>query len=182
MFDYHLQKLLQQNLILKSKSKYELSTVGQSISPYLEIEKQPIGAVVLAIFKANKVVLIKRDKHAFQGYWAIPGGKINFGETAEQAAERICLNETGLHPLSGKYLATVQELVRESNSIKHHFIMLLYRVKAEGTLCNGKLFNLNKLPKKIVPSDAHMLKLAKPKLATSIIRDNNNRLKQELFD
>jgi len=182
LFDYHLQKLLQQNLILKSKSKYELSTVGQSISPYLDIEKHPIGAIVLAIFKDSKVVLIKREKHAFQGYWAIPGGKINFGETAEQAAERICLNETGLHPLSGKYLATVQELVRESNSIKHHFIMLLYRVKAEGTLCNGKLFNLNKLPRKIVPSDAHMLKLAKPKLATSIIRDNNNRLKQELFD
>jgi ADP-ribose pyrophosphatase YjhB (NUDIX family) len=182
LFDYHLHKLLQQNLVLKSKSKYKLSSIGQSISPYLEIEKHPIGAVVLAIFKDNKVVLIKRDKHAFQGYWAIPGGKINFGETAEQAAERICLNETGLRPISGKYLSTIQEIVRENDNNKHHFIMLLYKVKAEGTLLNGKLFSLDNLPKKIVPSDAHMLKLTKTKLATSIIQDNKNRLKQEFFD
>jgi hypothetical protein len=87
-----------------------------------------------------------------------------------------------LRPISGKYLSTIQEIVRENDNNKHHFIMLLYKVKAEGTLLNGKLFSLDNLPKKIVPSDAHMLKLTKTKLATSIIQDNKNRLKQEFFD
>jgi ADP-ribose pyrophosphatase YjhB (NUDIX family) len=183
LFDYHLQKLLQQNLISKSKDKYKLSSIGQSISPYLEIEKQPLIAVVLAIFKDNKIVLVKREKHAFCGYWAIPGGKLNFGETIEQAAVRICEKETGLNIVSGKYLATIQELVRENQNNKHHFILLLCKIKAEGILKAGKLFSLEKLPEKIVPSDLHMLKITKAKLATSIMQEKqNNRLKQEFFN
>ncbi|MCX6774924.1 MAG: NUDIX domain-containing protein, partial [DPANN group archaeon] len=170
LFDYHLQKLQQQNLILKSKGKYKLSSIGQSFSPYLETEKQPIVAVVLAVFKDNKIVLVKREKHAYHNYWAIPGGKLRFGETFEQAAARICSKETGLDVKSAKYLATVQELVRENAADKHHFILLLYKLNAQGTLKNGKLFSLASLPKKIVPSDLHMLKITRIKMATSIIK------------
>jgi ADP-ribose pyrophosphatase YjhB (NUDIX family) len=151
LFNYHLKKLQQQNLILKSRNNYKLSSVGQSISPYLGMEKQPIVAVVLAIFKDNKIVLVKREKHAYNNYWAIPGGKLRFGETFEQAAARICAKETGLDVKSAKYLATVQELVRENASDKHHFILLLYKLNAHGILKNGKLFSLTNLPKKIVP-------------------------------
>ena len=182
LFDYHLHKLLQQNLISKLKNKYWLSSIGQSISPYLEIEKQPMIAVVLAIFRDSKVVLIKREKHAFCGYWAIPGGKLNFGETIEQAAARICEKETGLQVSSGKYLATIQEIVKENQNNKHHFILLLCKIKSEGVLKAGKLFDLNRLPKKLVPSDAKMLQITKAKLATSIISDNKNKLKQEFFN
>ncbi len=182
LFDYHLHKLLQRSLIVKSKHHYRLSSAGQALTPYLEFEKQPLIAVVLAVFKDNKVVLVRREKHAFCGYWAIPGGKVNFGETIEQAAERICEKETGLDIVSGKYLATVQELVRENKNDKHHFIMLLYKLKASGILRTGKLFSLNKLPKKIVPSDVHMLKITRAKLATSIMNENKSRLRQESFD
>jgi ADP-ribose pyrophosphatase YjhB (NUDIX family) len=182
LFDYHLHKLLQQNFIVKSKHHYRLSSTGQAITPYLEFEKQPLIAVVLAVFKDNKVVLIKREKHAFCGYWAIPGGKLNFGETIEQAAARICEKETGLQITSGKYLATIQELVKENKNNKHHFILLLCKVKAQGNLKAGKLFSLESLPKKIVPSDAKMLQITKIKLATSIMQENKDRLRQESFD
>jgi ADP-ribose pyrophosphatase YjhB (NUDIX family) len=182
LFDYHLHKLQQQNLVIKSKNKYKLSSVGQSIFPYLGMEKQPIVAVVLAIFKDNKIVLVKREKHAYNNYWAIPGGKLRFGETFEQAAARICAKETGLEPKSVKYLATVQELVRENKAEKHHFILLLYKLNVQGTLKNGKLFPLASLPKKIVPSDRHMLKITKIKLATSIMNEKKERLVQEFFN
>ncbi len=181
LFDYHLQKLLQQNLILKLKTKYKLSWLGQSLSPYLETDRQPIVAVVLMIFKDSKLVLAKRAKHAFHGYWAMPGGKVCFSETFEQASKRICKEETGLELQSVKYLATVQELVREKNSNKHHFILLLYKINAKGILKNGKLFSLNKLPKRIVPSDAQMLQITRRKLASSIIKENKNRLVQCYF-
>lgn len=182
LFDYHLHKLLEQNLITKSKDKYRLSSIGQSISPYLEIEKQPLIAIVLAVFKDDKVVLVKREKPAFTGYWAMPGGKLNFGETIEQAVERLCIKEIGLEAQNAKYLATIQEFIRENKSNKHHFLLLLYKVKAEGVLKAGKLFPLERLPKKIVPSDAKMLQITKARLATSVIEESNGRLQQELFD
>lgn len=182
LFDYHLRVLLKQDLITKSKDRYKLTSVGQSISPYLDIEKQPIVAVVLAILRNGNVALLKRDKHAFHGHWAIPGGKVRFGETAERAVERICIGETGLGIQSAEYVATVQELVREDDGEKHHFILLLYKVKTNGELKHGKFFPLGKLPKRIVPSDARMLRIAKAKLFTSIIEENQGRLKQELFE
>ena len=182
LFDYHLQVLLKQDLITKSKGKYKLTSIGQSISPYLDIEKQPIVAVVLAILRDGNVALLKRGKHAFHGHWAIPGGKVRFGETAERAVGRICSGETGLEIQSAEYVATVQELVREDGDEKHHFILLLYKVKASGELKCGKFFPLGKLPRRIVPSDARMLCIAKAKLFTSIIRENQGRLKQELFE
>ena len=182
LFNYHLHKLQQQNFVIKSKNRYKLSSVGQSISPYLGMEKQPIIAVVLAVFKDGKIVLVKREKHAYHNYWAIPGGKLSFGETFEQAAARICAKETGLEPQSVKYLATVQELVRENAADKHHFILLLYKLNAQGTLKNGKLFSLANLPKKIVPSDLHMLRITKIKLATSVMNEKKEKLVQEFFN
>ena len=186
LFDYHLKNLIKRGLVQRqvrnSINTYNLSSAGQAISPYLDIEKQPMIAVVLAVFKDNKVVLVKREKHAFCGYWAMPGGKLNFGETIEQAAERLCIKETGLELQNAKYVATIQEFIRENKSNKHHFILLLYKVKAEGVLKAGKLFPLDRLPKKIVPSDAKMLQITKIKIAKSIIEENKGRLQQELFD
>lgn len=183
LFDYHLQLLLNKELVEKQGEYYKLSIRGQSLAPYLGImpNGQPVIAVVLAIYLDNKIVLIKRDKEAFKGYWAIPGGRLRCGETIEQAIKRLTKNETGLDVVKSRYIATVQETVLESEKEKHHFILLLHKVIARGELKNAQAYELTKLPKKIVPSDVEMLKLNK-KFATSLINLNNGKLEQLAFD
>lgn len=45
----------------------------------------------------GKILLIKRaNTHSFEGFWALPGGKIDAGETAEAAVVKEVKEETNL--------------------------------------------------------------------------------------
>lgn len=46
--------------------------------------------------KDNKILLIKRGRWPFEGKWALPGGRINDDETAEECLKREMHEETGL--------------------------------------------------------------------------------------
>lgn len=63
-----------------------------------------VDLVILTIIDATlRVLLVKRKEHPFKGAWALPGGFVRVGETAEhqgedldQAAKRELEEETGL--------------------------------------------------------------------------------------
>jgi ADP-ribose pyrophosphatase YjhB (NUDIX family) len=54
----------------------------------------------------NKVLLIKRGKNPHKGKLAVPGGFVDPGEGAEEAAIRECKEEIGLVPTSLEYLTS----------------------------------------------------------------------------
>lgn len=60
------------------------------------MRKQPVVGVGAVIIYQNRVLLVKRAKLPYEGLWTIPGGKVNWGETLQQAAEREVLEETGV--------------------------------------------------------------------------------------
>jgi 8-oxo-dGTP diphosphatase len=53
-------------------------------------------ATAIIPFPENKILLIKRNTIPFKGYWALPGGRMDPGETVEQTIVRECKEETGL--------------------------------------------------------------------------------------
>ena len=57
---------------------------------------QPIAGIGAVVIHNQQVLLVKRGKPPKQGLWCIPGGKIKFGETLQQAAEREIHEETGV--------------------------------------------------------------------------------------
>jgi 8-oxo-dGTP diphosphatase len=44
----------------------------------------------------GKILLVKRGREPFKGQWALPGGRIDEGETAEDCLKREMKEETGL--------------------------------------------------------------------------------------
>ena len=60
------------------------------------MHKNPALTVDAVIVKNGKIVLIKRKEEPFQGYYALPGGFVEYGETVEAALRREVLEETGL--------------------------------------------------------------------------------------
>ncbi len=64
--------------------------------------------VVAAIIKKNNTYLIaRRAAHkVHSGKWEFPGGKIDLGESPEQALEREMFEEFGVRTIIGKHVAT----------------------------------------------------------------------------
>jgi len=58
---------------------------------------RPLVAVDVIIVRPDgSLVLVRRGKEPFKGYWALPGGFVEYGETVEEAAIREAREETGL--------------------------------------------------------------------------------------
>ena len=66
--------------------------------------------VVAAIIKRDDLFLIaRRAKHKdHPGKWEFPGGKIDKGETPENALERELFEEFGISAITGRFLTSVQ--------------------------------------------------------------------------
>lgn len=58
------------------------------------------------IFYKNRLLLTKRAKKLFKGWWDLPGGYVEHGETAEQALKREVKEETGLDIKIKKFFGT----------------------------------------------------------------------------
>ena len=72
----------------------------------------PCLAVDGAIFEDNRILLIKRLKPPFKGFWALPGGFVDVGETVEDACVREMLEETGLE-VEVKKIVGVRDMVQK---------------------------------------------------------------------
>ncbi len=61
------------------------------------MDGKEIPAVSVAVRRGPAVLLVKRGREPSRGYYAFPGGRVEAGESAEQAARRELLEETGLN-------------------------------------------------------------------------------------
>lgn len=57
---------------------------------------RPVAGAAVICLDHDRVLLVQRAREPNRGRWSFPGGKIDPGETARQAAEREALEETGL--------------------------------------------------------------------------------------
>ncbi len=66
--------------------------------------EDPKVAVTALIIREGRVLLTRRINEPQQGQWTLPGGFMDAGEDPARAAERECLEETGLVVQAGELL------------------------------------------------------------------------------
>lgn len=65
-----------------------------------------VGAVIRDA--AGRILLIKRGHEPGMGLWSVPGGRVEPGETDEQAVVREVREETGLEVACGPLLGAIE--------------------------------------------------------------------------
>ena len=86
---------------------------------------QPVVAVGAIVFKNNRVLLVRRDQPPSQDLWAIPGGRVEIGETLQEAAEREILEETGIIIQAREPVYTFDYIERDgSTQPRFHYVII----------------------------------------------------------
>jgi ADP-ribose pyrophosphatase YjhB (NUDIX family) len=82
----------------------------------------PQLAVSAAIFRDDKILLVRRARSPANGFYSLPGGRVEFGETLHTALHREVGEETALKiEIAG--LAGWREVLPETAGSGHYLIM-----------------------------------------------------------
>ncbi|MGZ8095008.1 MAG: NUDIX hydrolase [Methylosarcina sp.] len=84
-----------------------------------------IGVGGIVFNNHDQVLLIKRDKPPAQGFWSVPGGKQEAGESMVEACKREIIEETGLITEVKQIVAVVERRVENFHYIIIDFLVRL---------------------------------------------------------
>ncbi len=81
------------------------------------------------VLTADKILLIKRGKEPYKGYWSLPGGAQEVGETLEACALRELVEETELRASAAQFLTTRDRITYDdAGSVTHHYVLSTFLV------------------------------------------------------
>lgn len=116
-------------------------------------------------FLGDKILLVKRDTIPFKGYWALPGGRMEPGESNEQTIIREVKEETGLEVkverIVGEY---VEKGVKDNVEYEYYPTCFLVQViggevrRQESEIQEIRIFGLKELPQPLAFEHDKMIK------------------------
>lgn len=96
-----------------------------SRSPHEDYPNHPRLGVGAVVFKENRVLLVLRSNPPARDQWAIPGGRVELGETLQTAAEREVLEEAGIRIRAGEPVYTFDAIDRDdAGMVRYHYVIV----------------------------------------------------------
>jgi 8-oxo-dGTP diphosphatase len=89
-----------------------------------------VGAIVL---HRGRVLLVERGNPPLAGWWSLPGGVLEVGETLDEAVRREVLEETGLVVKPAKVVEIFERIMRdEAGRLEYHYVLVDYLCRVAG--------------------------------------------------
>ncbi|HSI41875.1 MAG TPA: NUDIX hydrolase [Xanthobacteraceae bacterium] len=88
---------------------------------------RPVLAASVAVFRDGRVLLARRAAAPGRGFWSLPGGRVEPGETLAQAAARELMEEVGVEAdMIG--VATALDILRRDAAgvLTAHFVVVAH--------------------------------------------------------
>ncbi|GEM_PF-557326 len=98
----------------------------------------PVLAASALVINEGAVLLVKRRYEPYAGFWALPGGHVEPGETTEDAVKREVHEETGITLLDPRLYALVEYILYRDEEVLYHYVIAVYvATEFEGYLVAG---------------------------------------------
>jgi 8-oxo-dGTP diphosphatase len=95
--------------------------------------KRPVLGVGALMFNRGKILLVERGREPLKGYWSLPGGVLEAGETLEQGVVREVREETGLEVKPLKVLEIFERIIRDvDGATEYHYVLIDYICRITG--------------------------------------------------
>jgi 8-oxo-dGTP diphosphatase len=101
--------------------------------------KHPLVGVGAILLNRDRILMAQRGKEPLKGWWSLPGGALETGESLADGVRREVREETGLEIRPLGVLEIFERIMRDSNGeTEYHYVLIDYVCRiVGGTLCAG---------------------------------------------
>lgn len=132
---YHLQQLVEEDLLEKVDDSYVLTEEAKDYLPYFDMflgtNKYPIVVAKPYFYNDDACVLTCREKEPFHSYWELPATKVRLGEGFGSAVERV---KTGLDIQQSSSIEDrtfVREIIHKEGGIAYDYFLYFLHIPLE---------------------------------------------------
>lgn len=95
--------------------------------------KHPLLGVGALIFDGDRILMVERGGEPLKGWWSIPGGLVETGESIDQAVRREVREETGLDVRPQGVLKIFERIMRDAEGrAEYHYVLIDYVCSVAG--------------------------------------------------
>jgi ADP-ribose pyrophosphatase YjhB (NUDIX family) len=95
--------------------------------------KRPILGIGALVFEEGRILLIERGHDPLKGFWSLPGGALEVGETLEEGVAREVREETGLIVRPLGVVEIYQRIMRDAaGRPEYHYVLVDFICRVEG--------------------------------------------------
>ena len=106
---------------------------GKTVCATRRYPPHPIPGVGALIIDGDRILLVERAREPHAGWWSLPGGVLERGETLADAVRREVREETGLEVEPLCVIEIFERILRDdAGRVEYHYVLIDYLCRPTG--------------------------------------------------